>query len=377
MRRIAFAAIRKYASTYSLSEHVVHVTDQIIDRIMKSKDSIFVHQQVNSLMVALLSTSAFGIKYELEDEEFLNIVKTLETQSEENRALFFIVLSPVMRFLFWTKWKLLMRTTKYFRDLVGLRFKEHEESFQIQENRDFTDSLLWARVQAKEEEDEEVLKCIDSWNIRNAVSNLFLAGSQTTRTTLSWWFLYSALNQDMQEKIRQEINNLLPNNDDIPLIEMKDKCPFLLAFTSEVLRLRPVVPFSVPHKALENGIIAGHKIPAGTTVLPSICHVMQDNSIWKDAGKFDPYRFIDPETGKFIQRPNNYWLPFSTGRRSCIGEKLAMANIFLILSRFFQKTRGFRYEVTNNSKTQEEMLSVDINKPGYDPKKYEIKLIPV
>ena len=377
MRRVTFAAIRRYASSYSLSQHVIRVTDQVIDRIMKNKDSIDVDGQVNTLMLALLSTSAFGIKYDLEDEEFLKIVKTMETQTEEDRIVFFIALSSLMRFVFWPKWRLIMRNMKYFRNLIGLRFKEHEESFQVQETRDFTDSLLWARVQAREEEEEDLIKCIDSWNIRNAVANLFFAGSQTTRTTLSWWFLYSALNQDMQDKIRQEVNSVLPNDEDTPLIEMKEKCPFLLAFTSEVLRMRPVAPFAVPHKALENGIIAGHKIPAGTTVLPSIYHVMQDNSIWKDAGKFDPYRYIDSETGKFIQRPNNYWLPFSTGRRSCIGEKLAMANIFLILCRFFQKTRGFRYEVTNNSLTQEEMLSVDTNKPFFDAKKYQMKLIPV
>ena len=380
LRNISSVAGRRYAASYALSEHVIHVTDQVVDRLKKEKNSIDLDDKLNTLLVALLSTSAFGIKYDLEDKELKEIAHTVQSLAPDSK-LQMLLLAPSLRFFLWSKWQGIIKACGFLRDLVGLRLKEHEETFEVEKNRDFTDSLLWAGLQAQEgEEGKKLFKCIDSWNIWNAVTDFFFAGSQTTRTSLAWWFLYSALDQDMQDKIREEINEILPGEDDVPLVEMKESCPHLMAFTSEVFRVRPVLPLGVPHKAVEDGVIAGHSIPAGATVLPSICHVMQDNRNWKDADKFDPYRFIDSETGKFIQRPNNYWLTFSTGKRNCIGEKLAMANMFLIIARFFQKTRGFRYEVTSNPKTQEErnqMLSVDGDKAFYEPVKYQLNLIPV
>ena len=172
---------------------------------------------------------------------------------------------------------------------------------------------------------------------------------------------------------------MLPNSDDLPLIEMKEKCPFLMAFTAEVMRFKSVVPFALPHKALEDGVIAGHPIMKGSTVMTSLHHCMEDESVWKNPNDFDPMRFIDEETGQFVQRPNNSWLPFSTGRRSCIGEKLAIANMFLIILRFFQKTRGFRYEVTPSPKSETEkqkLLTPDASKVSfYEPQRYKIRLV--
>lgn len=195
LRRVSFAAIRKYATNESLSHHVVHVTDQIVDRMNKKPSDIDVEENMSILLLALLSTSAFGKKYDLEDEEFKEIVKTMELLSSENQVFFVIGLASSLRFVFWFQWQKILKTTRYFRNLVGQRYQEHEESFDISKNRDFTDSLLWARSQAEEDEEPEVLKYIDQWNIRNAVANLFFAGSQTSRMTLLWWFLHSALDQ--------------------------------------------------------------------------------------------------------------------------------------------------------------------------------------
>ena len=126
-------------------------------------------------------------------------------------------------------------------------------------------------------------------------------------------------------------------------------------------------------------MIGGYKVVKGTTVLISLNHAMADESIWKDPQTFNPNRFIDAETGKFVQRPNNCFLPFSTGRRSCIGEKLAVANIYLIVMNIFQKTKGMRFEVTPKPKNEDErkkLLTADPSKlTFYEPFKYQLKLV--
>lgn len=183
--------------------------------------------------------------------------------------------------------------------------------------------------------------------------------------------------------MRKECEAVLPDKVDdettpLPLIDMKERCPFTMAFMSEVMRFRSAVPFALPHKAMEDGVIGGMNVPKGTTVLISLHHCMEDEDVWKNAKNFDPQRFIEKETGKFVQRPNTGFLPFSTGRRSCIGEKLAIANMFLIVMRFFQKTRGMRYEVNPAPKTQEDknlLLSKNINQFFSEPLPFNIRLI--
>ena len=238
LRKVTVAAIRKYATSDSLSRHVVHCTNEIIERMKKTPDDIDIGDNLKLILLQLLATSAFGKDYSLEDEEFQNIVSAMDTLNDTDRVFNLVGLAPVVKIFFQKQWDRAILASKYLRKLVKQRFIEHEESFQQQENRDFMDSLLWARDQAREEEDEELLKSVDSWTIQNSVANLFNAGSQTSRLALLWWFLYVSLNQEMQEKIRKEVDTVLPDEDEIPTVDMRDKTPYLMAFTAEVLRYR-------------------------------------------------------------------------------------------------------------------------------------------
>lgn len=378
LKKVTFAAVARFTSSPSLNQNVVHVVDQIVDGMKQNKESIDFEETTVNLVVAFLATSVFGVKYKLEDKELQEIVNTMEMLSTESQVLMLIGLSSSIRFVIWSKWQRILKVMGYFRDLVGMRFKEREDSFRGQKNDTITDSILWARNQAEAEDGKDILKYIENPNLRNAVANMFLAGSHAIRMTLMWWFLYSALNQDMQEKIRKEVQQVLPGENDIPDLQMKDKCPFLVAFTYEVMRLKSVAAFPLPHKALDQASLGSHSIPSGATVLVSVHHVHQDSSVWKEGDKFNPDRFIDSKTGKFVMKNKDYLIPFSTGIRACVGEKLAIESVFLILLRFFQKTRGFRLEVTPSPKNQEEideLLSADISKVSfYETKNYRLKL---
>jgi cytochrome P450 len=380
LRKVTVAAIRKYATSDSLSQHVVHVTDQFMEKILKNKNDIDIHENLQILLLQLLATSAFGKNYSLEDQEFQAILKAMDTLNDTDRVFFTVGLNPLLKYFFLNQWNRAIKSSRYLKRLISKRFNEHEETYQVQENRDFMDSLIWARVQAKEDEDAELLKSVDTWTIQNSVSNLFNAGSQTSKMTLNWWFLHLSMNPEMQKRIRKDVDAILPNDDDIPTIDMKEKTPYLMAFISEVLRFKSVTPFALPHKTIEDTVIGGYKVPKDTTVLLSLHTPMADESVWKDPKTFNPERFLEATTGKFIQRPNNCFLPFSTGRRSCIGEKLALTNIFLICMRILQKTRGMMFEVNPAPKTPKEIKQLykpDITKlTFYEPStKYHLRLV--
>ena len=61
-----------------------------------------------------------------------------------------------------------------------------------------------------------------------------------------------------------------------------------------------------------------------------------DEKHWANPQEFRPQRFL--ENNEYLSTGNQAYRPFGVGRRTCPGEKLAIAEIFLILVRFLQLT---------------------------------------
>ena len=74
-------------------------------------------------------------------------------------------------------------------------------------------------------------------------------------------------------------------------------------------------------------------------------HILRREQYWSNADKFRPERFL--QDGKLIATKPKAYIPFGVGRRVCLGEKLAINDLFLVLVRFLQKTND--YELTLHS----------------------------
>ena len=66
---------------------------------------------------------------------------------------------------------------------------------------------------------------------------------------------------------------------------------------------------------------------------------MHNEKYWPNAQEFRPERFL--ENGKYITTRNKAFIPFGFGRRVCLGEKLALNDLFLVLVRFIQATSQY------------------------------------
>ena len=80
----------------------------------------------------------------------------------------------------------------------------------------------------------------------------------------------------------------------------------------------------------------GYDIPKGTTVLINYWALHHDPKQWPDPTKFDPSRYLD-ENGKLASTKPASWLPFSAGRRNCLGETLAKPEILLMCANLLQR----------------------------------------
>lgn len=94
---------------------------------------------------------------------------------------------------------------------------------------------------------------------------------------------------------------------------------------------------------------AGHAVKKGTLVNMHNESITSDERYWPDAKLFKPERFLDAQ-GKFSGR-NPALVVFSNGRRACPGERLAIADLVLILTRLLQCTRGHRFTMADGPGT--------------------------
>ena len=84
------------------------------------------------------------------------------------------------------------------------------------------------------------------------------------------------------------------------------------------------------------------KIKKGTTVIIHLYGIMHDSKVFPSPETFKPERFLQPN-GKYVSSRPNGFIPFGMGRRSCLGEKLALANLFLIIVNLLQRTSGYEF----------------------------------
>ena len=121
----------------------------------------------------------------------------------------------------------------------------------------------------------------------------------------------------------------------------------------EIFRKSSIVVTGVMHTALQDGKILDYDIPQGTWIMPNIYAIHHDPKIWGDPENFRPERFLSDD-GKTVKRNENL-LPFSLGKRQCIGENLARDSVFLFTTNIFQ-----RFSVTLDPTKSEPTLDAQI-----------------
>ena len=94
---------------------------------------------------------------------------------------------------------------------------------------------------------------------------------------------------------------------------------------------------------------------------------MTSKKYWDNPEEFNPDRFMN--YGKYIVS-NNAFTPFGMGTRKCLGEKYALASLFIYFTRFIQKTSDNDCKIRTFN---QDYLEPDSKKFAiFSPKKYEM-----
>ena len=105
----------------------------------------------------------------------------------------------------------------------------------------------------------------DREQLHHSVRDLILGGTETSTTTIRWTFVLLANHPDVQRRLQEEIDSVVPR-DRLPSLDDKQKLPYVEAAILKIMRFKTLVPMGVPHATLCDTEVGGCFIPSGSLV---------------------------------------------------------------------------------------------------------------
>lgn len=178
--------------------------------------------------------------------------------------------------------------------------------------------------------DDEVKAQLITW---------LLAGYQTSSNTLAFTAYHLAMDADVQERLRCEVEIGVQTYRDLALYDLVNEIEYLDCVINESMRLCP--PLHIFDRKCEETCEINERltIPSGMDVIVPIYALHHDPDAWPDPEVYDPERFRGP--AKDTRHPFQF-LPFGTGPRNCIGMKYVMMEMKVALVRILRKFKFVR-----------------------------------
>ncbi len=204
--------------------------------------------------------------------------------------------------------------------LATRRRQEQSEHF------DFLQMLIDAR-------DKETGAPMSERELIDEAMTLIVAGHETTASGLNWtWYLLSQ-NPQAEQLLHAEIDAAAAKT--APGLAEMEQLGYTKNVVDEALRLYPP-GWLLSRRTIGPDTLAGFEVPAGTDVLlcPYLLH--RHPRYWKEPDAFRPERF---DAAHESERPRFAYMPFAAGPRHCIGETLALYEMYVHLYKVARRYR--------------------------------------
>jgi len=212
-------------------------------------------------------------------------------------------------------------------EIIKQRQQEIENDPSLKSNskpRDFLDTLIRAK--------DDTGNGLSLEEIRNEVDTFLFAGHDTTASSLMWTFISLAKNQKYQDKIYEEVKDVLGDREEVKWEDLS-KLQFTSQYIKEVLRFYTIAP-GITRVTTEDIHLHGHTIPSGTDIFLQMWSLHNNPHVWEDPLEFNPERFSPERAAKM---DSFQFLPFSAGSRNCIGQNFALNEMKLTVSQVVRR----------------------------------------
>ncbi|XP_059196419.1 cytochrome P450 2J2-like [Centropristis striata] len=322
-----------------LKEALVTQGDSLVDRPYQAMVDDEFHGQgkqlnphftINNAVSNIICSLVFGHRFDYGDKTFLKLMKCIGEALEIEASIWAQLYNafPLLMRRLPGPHQTVRRIWRDAKDFIRAEIKEHKQNWDPSDQRDYIDCYLKEIQMSKGQADNT----FDEENLIICALDLFVAGTETTSTTLRWAFLYMAKYPEIQEKVQAEIDRVIGQSRQ-PSMEDRANLPYTDAVIHEIQRMGNIVPLGLPHITNRDIQLRGYTIPKGVTIITNLTSVLFDKNEWETPDTFNPGHFLNKE-GKFV-KPAAF-IPFSAGKRLCLGENLAKMELFLFFTSFMQ-----------------------------------------
>ncbi|XP_022082207.1 cytochrome P450 2J6-like [Acanthaster planci] len=364
IRRFSLTVLRGLGvGKSSFEENIATEANFLIDEWKKVDGAPFDPRHLISRSVSnVICAVVFGERFQYTDVNFRRLIQYTDDVFEQIGAGGAIEFSPLFAKLTFLPFVRKYRdAAQALIDQIFLMVDVHNQDFDADNIRDFTDAFK--KEETKHGGTSEVF---NENNMRQVVGDLFVAGSETTSTTLRWSLLYMMAYPQVQAHVQKELDEVTKRNR-FPRMSDKPDLPYTEAVICEIQRISTIVPLAVPHISSEDTTLFGYDIPKGTVVLSNLWHSHYDPTIWKEPEAFRPERFLD-DNQKVITCEE--LTPFGMGRRICLGEHLARMELFIFFTLLL-------HEFTFKNPPDAPPVTLEgINNATWAPKDFKVCAVP-
>jgi len=183
-------------------------------------------------------------------------------------------------------------------------------------------------------------------SLRDVVTNLLLAGRDTTSAALTWFFWLVSGRPDVESKIVDEIRRVRGSRSSshggtgetttFTFDELREM-HYIQAAITESMRLYPPVPMGMHYCKQDDVLPDGTFVGKGWAVQHSVYAMSRLEGLWgKDCEEFRPERWLR-EDGTFQPESPSKYPVFHVGPRMCLGKELAYIQMKFIVSCAFER----------------------------------------
>ncbi|XP_042299564.1 cytochrome P450 2G1-like [Sceloporus undulatus] len=335
LRRFSLTILRNFGmGKRTIEERIKEEAQFLLEEFRKTKEKPFDPTYFLSRAVSnVICSIVFGDRFDYADKDFQALMEMMNNSFREMStawAQFYDIYDSYLKYFPGPHTKIddILEDMRLF---IAKRVKKNQETLDSNVPRDFIDCFL---IQMEKEKDNPS----SEFNIKNlelTTLNLFFAGTETVSSTLRYGFLFLMKYPEVQAKMHEEIDRVIGRNR-APNIEDRSQMPYMDAVIHEVQRISDLIPMNLGHMVTRDTEFRGYVLPKGTEVYPLLSTVLHDPTKFKTPNVFNPENFLD-ENGHF--KKNDAFVPFSSGKRICLGETLARMELFLFFTTILQSFR--------------------------------------
>nr|XP_054773157.1 cytochrome P450 2U1-like [Lytechinus pictus] len=340
-KQFILSAFRHFTTGPKNIDEIIHAEAvTLISEFSKLSEPFNPHKILNNAISNVIAVLLFGKAYDYSESDFNQLQDIINTNLRLAASGGVFLFIPFLAKVPFSPANKIKQGIKRFTDFTKIIVDKHLKDFDPDHPRDIIDMYL-QRIQ--DDRKRGITSSFDETNLHVLCGDLFGASTETTNASLKWSILYMMMYPDVQTRVQEELDRVV-GPDRLPELADRASLPFTMATLHEIQRMGQVSPFGIAHACTADSRLGGYDISEGTLVVSNLWRLARDSSIWSDPDIFRPERFLN-ERGD-CTKPDAL-IPFSIGKRVCIGEAIARKELFLFFSTLLHR---FKFSIPADSR---------------------------